>query len=64
MVDPKSVLYRGCIDRNEPQNLCVVPDRHGRLPCAGHGEEVGLEEAVTRIHAFAEVIEHDKKNPS
>src|SRR5258708_12220854 len=58
--DPKSVLTGDASLGNEHARfLCVVPDPHGRFPCARHGE-VGLEEAVTLATRVREVIEHDK----
>src|SRR6202789_4130361 len=39
--------------------LCVVPDPHGRFPCARHGE-VGLEEAYTLATRVREVIDESK----
>src|SRR5712672_3854078 len=58
--DPKSVLTGDAPLGNEHARfLCVVPDPHGRFPCARHGE-VGLEEAFTLAARVREVIEHDK----
>src|SRR5882762_2320678 len=58
--DPKSVLTGDAsLGKEYARFLCVVPDPHGRFPCARHGE-VGLEEAVTLATRVRQVIEHDK----
>jgi malonate decarboxylase gamma subunit len=58
--DPKSVLTADApLGNDHARFLCVVPDPHGRFPCARHGE-VGLEEAFTLATRIREVIEHDK----
>ena len=58
--DPKSVLTADApVGNDHARFLCVVPDPHGRFPCARHGE-VGLEEAFTLASRVREVIEHDK----
>src|SRR3981189_132124 len=58
--DPKSVLAGDAsLGKEYARFLCVVPDPHGRFPCARHGE-VGLEEAATLAPRVRKVIEHDK----
>jgi len=58
--DPKSVLTSDApIGKEQARFLCVVPDPHGRFPCARHGE-VGLEEAYTLATRVREVIEQCK----
>ena len=58
--DPKSVLTADApLGNDHARLLCVVPDPHGRFPCARHGE-VGLEEASTLAIRVREVIERDK----
>src|SRR5260370_17913365 len=58
--DPKAVLTADApLGNDHARFLCVVPDPHGRFPCARHGEVV-LEEAVTLATRVREVIEHDK----
>ena len=58
--DPKSVLTSDApIGKEQARFLCVVPDPHGRFPCARHGE-VGLEEAYTLATRVREVIEESK----
>src|SRR5277367_4269077 len=58
--DPKSVLTSDApIGQEQARFLCVVPDPHGRFPCARHGE-VGLEEAYTLAARVREVIEESK----
>jgi malonate decarboxylase gamma subunit len=58
--DPKSVLTADApLGNDHARFLCVVPDPHGRFPCARHGE-VGLEEAFTLATRVREVVEHDK----
>ena len=58
--DPKSVLTADApLGNDRARFLCVVPDPHGRFPCARHGE-VGLEEAFTMATRVREAIEHDK----
>ena len=60
MGDPKSVLTSDAsLGNDRARFLCVVPDPHGRFPCARHGE-VGLEEAFTLAARVREVIEHDR----
>jgi biotin-independent malonate decarboxylase gamma subunit len=60
--DPNSVLTSDApIGKEQARFLCVVPDPHGRLPCARHGE-VGLEEAYTLATRVREVIEQSSKN--
>jgi malonate decarboxylase gamma subunit len=55
--DPKSVLTSDApIGKEQARFLCVVPDPHGRFPCARHGE-VGLEEAYTLATRVREVID-------
>src|SRR5258705_10409476 len=57
--DPKSVLTGDAPLGNEHARfLCVVPDLHGRFPCARHGE-VGLEAAFTLATRVRDVIEQD-----
>ncbi len=58
--EPKSVLIADApLGNDHARFLCVVPDAHGRFPCARHGE-VGLEEALTLAARVREVIEHDE----
>ena len=58
--DPKSVLTSDApIGKEQARFLCVVPDPHGRFPCARHGE-VGLEEAYTLAARVREVIDESK----
>ena len=58
--DPKSVLTSDApIGKEQARFLCVVPDPHGRFPCARHGE-VGLEEAYTLATRVREVIDESK----
>src|SRR5260370_13463282 len=58
--DPKAVLTADApLGNDHARFLCVVPDPHGRVACAGHGE-VALEEAVPLATRVREVIEHDK----
>jgi len=58
--DPKSVLTSDAlIGKEQGRFLCVVPDPHGRFPCARHGE-VGLEEAYTLAKRVREVIDESK----
>ena len=58
--DPKSVLtWDAPIGKEQARFLCVVPDPHGRFPCARHGE-VGLEEAYTLAARVREVIDESK----
>jgi malonate decarboxylase gamma subunit len=58
--DPKSVLTSDApIGKEQARFLCVVPDPHGRFPCARHGE-VGLEEAYTLAARVREVIDEGK----
>jgi malonate decarboxylase gamma subunit len=58
--DPKSVLTSDApIGKEKARFLCVVPDPHGRFPCARHGE-VGLEEAYTLAIRVREVIDETK----
>ena len=58
--DPKSVLTSDApIGKEQARFLCVVPDPHGRFPCARHGE-VGLEEAYTLAARIREVIDESK----
>lgn len=58
--NPKSVLTADApLGNDHARFLCVVPDPHGRFPCARHGE-VGLEEAFTLATRVREAIEHDK----
>ncbi len=58
--DPKSVLTSDApIGKEQARFLCVVPDPHGRFPCARHGE-VGLEEAYTLAARVREVIDETK----
>jgi malonate decarboxylase gamma subunit len=58
--DPKSVLTSDAlIGEEQGRFLCVVPDPHGRFPCARHGE-VGLEEAYTLATRIREVIDESK----
>jgi malonate decarboxylase gamma subunit len=58
--DPQSVLTADApLGNDHARFLCVVPDAHGRFPCARHGE-VGLEEAFTLATRVREVIEDDK----
>ena len=58
--DPKSVLTSDApIGQEQARFLCVVPDPHGRFPCARHGE-VGLEEAYTLATRVREVIDESK----
>jgi malonate decarboxylase gamma subunit len=55
--DPKSVLTADApLGNDQARFLCVVPDPHGRFPCARHGE-VGLEEAYTLATRVREVID-------
>jgi malonate decarboxylase gamma subunit len=58
--DPKSVLtWDAPIGKEQARFLCVVPDPHGRFPCARHGE-VGLEEAYSLATRVREVIDESK----
>src|SRR6202167_4972431 len=58
--DPKSVLTADApLGNDQARFLCVVPDPHGRFPCARHGE-VGLEEAYTLATRVREVIDERK----
>jgi malonate decarboxylase gamma subunit len=58
--DPESVLTADApIGLANARFLCVVPDPHGRFPCARHGE-VGLEEAYTLATRVREVIAADR----
>src|ERR1700678_3889998 len=58
--DPKSVLTSDApIGKEQARFLCVVPDPHGRFPCARHGE-IGLEEAYTLATRVREVIDESK----
>lgn len=58
--DPNSVLTADApIDGNPARFLCVVPDSHGRFPCARHGE-VGLEEAYTLATRVRQAMELDR----
>ena len=58
--DPESVLTADApIGAANARFLCVVPDSHGRFPCARHGE-VGLEEAYTLATRVREVIDADR----
>src|SRR6202042_1314707 len=58
--DPKSVLTADApLGTDNARFLCVVPDPHGRFPCARQGQ-VGLEEAYTLATRVREVIELDK----
>jgi malonate decarboxylase gamma subunit len=58
--DPKSVLTTDAkLGDDQARFLCVVPDPHGRFPCARHGE-VGLEEGYALAARVREVIERDK----
>ena len=58
--DPESVLTADApIGAAHARFLCVVPDPHGRFPCARHGE-VGLEEAYTLATRVREVIDADR----
>jgi malonate decarboxylase gamma subunit len=58
--DPKSILASDApIGKEQARFLCVVPDSHGRFPCARHGE-VGLEEAYTLATRVREVIDESK----
>ncbi len=58
--DPASVLTADAVLGDElARFLCVVPDSHGRFPCARHGE-VGLEEAYTLATRLREAIDEDK----
>jgi malonate decarboxylase gamma subunit len=58
--DPKSVLTSDApIGKEQARFLCVVPDPHGRFPCARHGE-VGLEEAYTLATRVREVLDESK----
>jgi malonate decarboxylase gamma subunit len=58
--DPKSVLTSDApIGKEQARFLCVVPDPHGRFPCARHGE-VGLEEAYTLATRVREVIDESE----
>jgi malonate decarboxylase gamma subunit len=58
--DPKSVLTADApLGKEQARFLCVVPDPHGRFPCARHGE-VGLEEAYTLATRVREVIDESK----
>ena len=58
--DPESVLTADApIGAANARFLCVVPDPHGRFPCARHGE-VGLEEAYTLATRVREVIAADR----
>jgi biotin-independent malonate decarboxylase gamma subunit len=58
--DPKSVLTSDApIGKEQARFLCIVPDPHGRFPCARHGE-VGLEEAYTLATRVREVIDESK----
>jgi malonate decarboxylase gamma subunit len=61
--DPKSVLTTDApLGNDQARFLCIVPDLHGRFPCARHGE-VGLEEAYTLATRVREVIDESKNNP-
>jgi malonate decarboxylase gamma subunit len=58
--DPKSVLTSDAlIGKEQGLFLCVVPDPHGRFPCARHGE-VGLEEAYTLATRIRQLIDESK----
>jgi malonate decarboxylase gamma subunit len=58
--DPKSVFTSDApIGKEQARFLCVVPDPHGRFPCARHGE-VGLEEAYTLATRVREVMDESK----
>ncbi len=58
--DPDSVLAADApLGDDLARFLCVVPDAHGRFPCARRGE-VGLDEAYALARRIREVAEDDK----
>ena len=58
--DPASVLTADApLSSDHARFLCVIPDPHGRFPCARRGE-VGLDEAYALASRVREVIEEGK----